>query len=290
MPHLARVSDTVHVMVRTNRRLRGRLQLRGVTVSGEAPSAVIAGLRAATLGRPSAAEKSWVTRIELLRALLRTSPRQLEILDLGAGKASEADAGPPRAVTTISRTLGTMTNSSKPPQWAYLLFRLIRELRPTSCLEMGACVGISAAYQSAALELNGSGRLVTLEGADILAERSARTLDELGLDHRATVRLGRFSDTLPSVLGELRPVDWAFVDGDHQEQATVGYMNEILSAVGPEAVLVFDDINWSAGMRKAWKRIVADGRFALTVDLRSVGLAVVSKSATGRRDLAIAYY
>ena len=33
--------------------------------------------------------------------------------------------------------------------------RTVRELSPSACLELGAGFGISAAYQGAALELNG---------------------------------------------------------------------------------------------------------------------------------------
>jgi predicted O-methyltransferase YrrM len=284
-------SDAAHLAVRNGRRLRGRYQLQGLEVSGTAPSAVVRGLRKATLGLPTAEEKAWIERIELLRSLLLTSPRPLQIEDFGAGSAVEADSGVVRTEKVSTRTLGTMTRSSKPPRWAYLLFRLIREVGPVRCVEMGACVGISAAYQAAALELNGrDGRLLSLEGADVLAERSARSLEELGLDGRAEIRLGRFSDTLDAAVTELKPVDWAFIDGDHQEEGTLAYMEQVLAAAGDEAVLVFDDINWSGGMRSAWRRVVADDRFALTVDLRSVGLAVVSKSATGRRDLEISYY
>ena len=138
-------------------------------------------------------------------------------------------------------------------------------------IELGSCVGISASYQAAALELNGAGRLVTLEGAEALAERTARSLDEMGLSHRASVRIGRFSDTLDDVLKELEPVGIAFIDGHHIEQATVQYMEQIAAYAGPESLLIFDDINWSEGMRKAWRTIADDPRFALTVEMRSIG-------------------
>ena len=102
------------------------------------------------------------------------------------------DTGEPDPVNIAIRTLGDMTRSSTSPRWAYLLFRLIRELRPESVLEMGSCVGISACYQAAALELNGAGKLLTLEGAPVLAARTARSIEEL----RAH----------PSRLGHRRPV------------------------------------------------------------------------------------
>jgi hypothetical protein len=65
-------------------------------------------------------------------------------------------------------------------------------------------------------------------------------------------------------------------------------MEQILRCLAPEAVLVFDDINWSAGMKRAWARIAADPRFAATVDLKKVGIAVVSAERTSR-PISISY-
>jgi hypothetical protein len=90
-------------------------------------------------------------------------------------------------------------------------------------------------------------------------------------------------------MAELSPVDWVFLDGHHDEKATLDYMEQILPNLASEAILIFDDINWSDGVRRAWKQVVEDPRFALTVDLRSVGLAVVSGEAITRQTLSIAY-
>lgn len=238
---------------------------------------------------PDPEERLWLQRIERLRGLLALSTEAVEFADFGAGPAARYDNGDLETVHREVRTVGRMTTYSKPPQWAYLLFRLVRELKPASVLELGSCVGISACYQAAALELNGSGRLVTLEGAEPLARRSARSLEELGLQHRATVRTGRFADTLDDAVAAQAPIGLAFIDGHHIEEATLHYGERILSAADSEAVLVFDDINWSAGMRRAWQQIAEDHRFALTVQMRSFGLAVVSKSATSRHEAAVSF-
>jgi predicted O-methyltransferase YrrM len=276
--------------VRHGRRAIGRVKITSAHVDGQAPSAVVAAIKQAAVGRGSADERNWVKRVELMRALLSTSPALLEIEDFGAGAGHKFDTGEQRTRNVVTKTLGDMTGSSKPPQWAYLLFRLIRELKPESVVEMGACVGISASYQAAALELNGTGRLVTLEGADVLAERSSHTLSELNLGHRSEVRLGQFSDTLGPTISDLAPVGFAFIDGHHVESATLEYTEQLLPAMADEAIFVYDDINWSDGMRNAWAKIVADPRFALTVDLGSVGIAAVSASATGRNHLAVPYF
>jgi predicted O-methyltransferase YrrM len=254
-------------------------------VSGATPTIVINALKLANHGHPSAAEQAWIDRIESLRASYLACDDLLEVEDFGSGRVAMAQAN-----HATKRTLGSMTRSSKPPRWAYLLFRLVREFQPQACVELGACVGISAAYQAAALELNGQhGRLVTLEGAGVLAARSTLTMESLGLESRATVRVGRFSETLAPTLADLSPVDWVFLDGHHDEKATLDYMEQILPSLASEAILIFDDINWSDGMRRAWKKVVADPRFALTVDLRSVGLAVVSGEGLARDTLNIAY-
>lgn len=258
-------------------------------IGGRTATAVITALRKATLGRPTPEEATWIERIERMRASLAASIEPLEIEDFGAGKRDEDNTQETRTVATTTRSLGEMTDSSKPPRWAYLLFRLTREFRPETALELGACVGISAAYQSAAMELNGTGRLLSLEGSSVLAQRSIRTIKDLGLADRASVRLGPFVDILADSLAEMRPLQWAFLDGHHAEDATMEYTEAILPQLASEAIVVYDDINWSPGMRNAWQRVVDDPRYALTVDLRSVGLAVVSSQIAKKQSLSIHY-
>lgn len=278
------LSRVAHITVRHTRRVSGRIQAGRIEVSGDAPRAVLAGIQAAVRGERSEREAQVLDRVELFRDFLLTSDEEFDHVDFGAGRRSEL---PPASST--SRTIGSMTRSSKPSAWSFLLFRMLREVKPQVAVELGSCVGISAAYQGAALEINDRGRLVTLEGAPALAERSRRTLAELRLSERVEVRTGRFADTLPVVLGEIAPVGWAFIDGHHAEQPTLDYLEQVLAHAADESVLVFDDINWSDGMRRAWRAIAEDPRFALVVDLRTVGIAAVSRSADTRHSLRIAY-
>ena len=44
------------------------------------------------------------------------------------------------------------------------------------------------------------------------------------------------------------------------------------------AVILFDDIAWSPGMRKAWAEIVADERVVATIDLHAIGIALLKKN------------
>jgi predicted O-methyltransferase YrrM len=159
------------------------------------------------------------------------------------------------AGVATTRVIGEVCKvASKPPVWAEVLFRLVRARRPANCVEMGTCMGISASYIASALKLNGQGRLVTLEGAAAFAEVARANLSSLGLEN-ATVHVGRFADTLPPTLRDLQPVEFLFVDGHHDRDATLDYFAQARPHLAGTSTVVFDDIEWSEGMREAWTQI-----------------------------------
>lgn len=169
------------------------------------------------------------------------------------------------------RTIGQVCAlTSRTERTALLLLRLIRELRPRTCIELGTSVGISACYQAAALKMNGTGNLITLEGAGSVASVAAQNFACLGLDNVEVIR-GRFQDTLPEVLHSHPAVDYAFIDGHHDEAATIKYFNAFLPSLAGSAVMVFNDIQWSAGMNRAWNAIQRHGSVRVSVDLGSIG-------------------
>jgi predicted O-methyltransferase YrrM len=155
-----------------------------------------------------------------------------------------------------------------------VLFRLVRNIRPHTCIELGTSVGISASYQAAALKLNGFGTLVTLEGANPV-DVAGRVFAGLSLDNVEVVR-GRFQDTLHQVLALHRVVDYAFVDGHHDGPMTIQYFENLLPALSENAVVVFDDIKYSGPMKSAWNAIKRHERVRWSVDLASMGIVSVA--------------
>ena len=63
------------------------------------------------------------------------------------------------------KTGARVCDVSKGRRFATFLYLLAREFKPQLALELGTNVGISSAYQAAALKLNGRGKLVTLESS-----------------------------------------------------------------------------------------------------------------------------
>lgn len=256
------------------RRLGTRRDLSGLAAANPHISTAI--LDAAS-GRTSEAERTWIERIEELRRRMSASSNELEICDYGAGSGSSALTGEEmESGRMIRRTVGEVcTLTSRTERTALLLLRLIRELKPRTCVELGTSLGISACYQAAALKLNGTGSLVTLEGADSVASVAAQNFEGLGLDNVEVVR-GRFQDTLPEVLPAHPAVDYAFIDGHHDEAATIKYFNAFLPSLAEKAVIVFDDIQWSEGMKRAWNAIQQHSRVNVSVDLGSMGLVFIA--------------
>jgi len=245
-------------------------------------------IRSAARSELSDEERGVIEPIEALRREMAASTDALTRTDYGAGDGQAHRSA--EVMTTgieVADTLGDVSRrASKSPSWCLVLFKLVRALRPGSCIEMGTAVGVSAAYQAAALRLNGEGRLSTLDGAASLAAVARENLRRLGLSNTEVV-VGRFGDTLAPVLAQQRPVDYVFVDGHHDEQATRAYFETIVPFLAPDAVVIFDDIAWSDGMKRAWRAIATDRRVRLAVDLGDVGLCVVGTSGAGPRRFRI---
>ncbi|HVB99131.1 MAG TPA: class I SAM-dependent methyltransferase [Candidatus Dormibacteraeota bacterium] len=262
------------------RKLKVRLALSGLADSNRELATAIVN---AADGKVSETEKALIDKIESLRERLSASLEELEITDYGArsGDANLTEEDMYRG-KVIRRTVGAVGKlASRASSTALLLFRLVRELRPDVCIELGTSVGISGCYEASALKVNSRGRLITLEGADSIASVAKKSFEDLGLDNVTIVR-GRFQDTLPGVLSSCPPVNYAFIDGHHDRIATVNYFHVLLPALADKAVVVFDDIQWSAGMRVAWAEIKGNERVRVSVDLGSMGLVCVGANGPPR--------
>ena len=151
---------------------------------------------------------------------------------------------------------------------------IVREFGPTLGLELGTNLGISSSYQAAAMRLAGRGRMITCEGSPVRSGIARGLHERLGLENVEYV-VGLFADTLESVLADNEPFDYVFIDGHHQKQPTLDYFEAIAPHLAPEAVVVFDDIRWSPGMREAWDILSRDHRFSVALDLDIMGVCTL---------------
>ena len=82
--------------------------------------------------------------------------------------------------------------------------------------------------------------------------------------------------------------DYAFVDGHHDELATLSYFEQILPFMTESSIIVFDDISWSRGMERAWNAIIENESIKASVNLFKLGICVLGKPVAGKHSFKIA--
>lgn len=221
-------------------------------------------------------------KINKLRRRYFTSTEIINLTDYGAGDsyASRTKEEMHEGVSKKISVSEVYKVASTPDKWGELIFNLIREFKPENCLELGTCLGVSAAYQISALRLNGKGRFITIEGSRELAQLADNNLKNLDCDNY-TIHVGRFMEVLPNVLSINEPIDFAFIDGHHDKVATQEYYELLYPFLSEHAVVIFDDINWSEGMNEVWKYLYLNGQgIEVAFDLYKWGICVVNKNST----------
>lgn len=154
-------------------------------------------------------------------------------------------------------------------RWGLFLHLCAEAFEARAVLELGACFGISGAYLA-------SGRsrphLVTIEASDALAPVAEATL--AAFTESAEVMRGTFEARLPEALARLGSVDVAYVDGHHDEAATLHYVRTIAPRLASNALVVLDDIRLYREMWRAWTSVAAMRGVAAAVDTGRFGLLV----------------
>ena len=96
------------------------------------------------------------------------------------------------------------------PEAGRLLYALVRASRPTTVVEFGMSLGISAIHLASAVRDNGAGRVVTTELSAGKVATATRNFADAGLDDLITVLQGDALETLAAVEG---PIQFVLLDG-----------------------------------------------------------------------------
>lgn len=186
--------------------------------------------------------------------------RKLKILDYGAG--SSINNASSKKISTI------LAQSVKPEQSAIRLFKMVDMAQPAVVLELGTSLGLTTLYLAMAKT---DATVYTLEGSPEIFEMAEQNRRAMGVKNIVGIE-GPFHKTLPDLLEKLRQLDFVFIDGHHQREATINYFNQIVPKLGKKAVVVVDDIHWSKGMEAAWNEIRMNARVKVSIDLYDMGV------------------
>ncbi len=214
--------------------------------------------------------------IENLKKELIKNQQTISITDLGAG--SSMNKSPDRSISYIART------SSKNKKHGRLMYRLANYFQPGNILELGTSLGLSTAYMALG---SPKSKIITIEGCPniaALAEENFKKLKTKNID----LISGSFENELSKVLDSLQKLDFAFIDGNHQQGPTIKYFEQCLSKTVNDSIMIFDDIHWSEGMEKAWEHIKQHPEVTLSIDIFFMGI-VFFKKELSREHFVIKY-
>ena len=205
--------------------------------------------------------------IERLRALLLGCEDILDVMDYGS-------KGTPDGLHLQRRVCDIAKGHLESKAVGQMLFRLIawmgqQEKRPLQILELGTSLGITTAYLATPDSRN---MVMTLEGSREVLKVAQGVWEALKLENIEWVE-GNIDNTLFKCVRE--ELDVAYVDANHTREATMQYVNYLLSRMEEKGVIVIDDIHYSKEMEQAWKALKDDKRVTTTMDLFHVGLLFV---------------
>jgi predicted O-methyltransferase YrrM len=210
-------------------------------------------------------DKKVYAGVENIRKTLLADDNTITVVDLGAG--SHVNNNRQKKISDIA------AHALKTPKLAQLLYRIVADLQPQNITELGTCLGVTTIYLQKAAP---AAKVYTLEGSPETAAVAKQTFQIAGLNNIELIT-GNFDDTLPGIIDSLDKIDFIFVDGNHQKDATLQYFNWCLPKVHENTLLIFDDIYWSEGMKQAWAEIKSHPEVTVTVDLFWIGLVYFKK-------------
>ena len=124
------------------------------------------------------------------------------------------------------------------PEAGRLLYTLVRAARPTTAVEFGMSLGISAIHLASAVRDNGEGRVVTTELSTKKVELATANFADAGLGDLITVLHGDALETLASVEG---PVQFVLLEG--WKDLYVQVLQLLEPRLGSGAIVVADNTN-----------------------------------------------
>lgn len=205
--------------------------------------------------------------IEALRTRFLKSNDVIQVEDMGAGSVKDGLAHD-RKVSRIA------SSALQKPRYARFLYRLATYIQARTIVEMGTSLGITTRYL--ALAAGKEGKVITLEGSRGVAAYVQQGLTE-GDTANTELVTGHFDDTLLPVLQQYQPVDFLFIDGNHRSAAVKKYFDEALPFLHPGAVVVVDDIHWSADMKQGWNDLIKHEAVTLSLDIFQFGVLFLNQ-------------
>ncbi|MFM9118168.1 MAG: O-methyltransferase [Planctomycetota bacterium] len=174
------------------------------------------------------------------------------------------------------------SGASSDPAKGRIIAAAIRAMRPTSCLELGTCYGVSAYFILSELEqLAEGGQLHTVEFSELQFEISSSSLKSR-FQSAVTSHNADIEKQLDTIAKGMAPIDFVFHDANHRGDNYIRDFDVLLPHLKPGALVLLDDIDWknphvsqSLPTYDAWKRIADHNRVEFAAEVMNIGIALI---------------
>ena len=187
--------------------------------------------------------------------------RKLSIEDLGSGSKH---LGKERTIKEIHQV------SSSGKRYGNLLYKLCAHYQPERILELGTSLGRG----TLAMHLgNTKAQITSIEGDASITAVAQENMNTFAINAN---HIQLFNRSFSSYLEEKqqRSFDLVYIDGHHNGAALLMYMELLTDITHAETLFVVDDIRWSASMFEAWKYLLQQSRFHLSLDFFRMGILI----------------
>ena len=194
-----------------------------------------------------------------IKEILSSSSEEIQISDFGAGSQVTS--------SSIRKVRDMYKNSSISKKQGELFNRLIKYFQAENVIELGTHLGLSSAY----LSLGTDARVISIEGCP----ETAQFAQNIHLSHdlkNIEIVNRRFEEALPGLLESLSSIDCVYLDGNHSYEPTLAYYEMLKPKLNEQSFLIFDDINWSEDMKRAWEDIIKDDNISISLNCYKFGI------------------
>ncbi len=172
-------------------------------------------------------------------------------------------------------------NSSK-GKYANLLYQISNYYRPKKMLEFGTSLGVGSIHLSKG---NQEAHITTIDACTETQRQAIKHFQQLDCQNIDCIN-STFTHFLRNKISDT--FDLIYIDGHHDGSALVQYLYDLDSHIHNETIILLDDIRWSDSMYDAWKKIISDTKFHLTIDLFRMGM-IFKRSQQAKQHFVLRY-
>ena len=155
---------------------------------------------------------------------------------------------------------------------------LVDAYGPARIFELGTNTGLSGAYFLSSAKTS---ELVTVEGSADLCAIADRNLARIGDNY--SIKNMLFQDAIEELTKKGEKFDIAFLDGQHEKQATLYYTDLMVPLMQPGGMIIYDDIYWSEDMNSAWYDLIERDEFGISFDFGNRGVCFLNGQSQGKQ-------